>query len=86
MEENFVEEIENQTRTGFYVTKIPKGVFKEFKKLCKEDFGDIYWVGISELLKIKRKYDEISTLFSELSKQIEELKNEKKKPSFTTFG
>jgi hypothetical protein len=55
--EEFIEEIDNRIRTGFYVTNIPKGVLKEFKVLCKENYGDIYWVGISELLKIKQKYD-----------------------------
>ena len=86
MTEDFVEEIENQTKTGFYVTNIPKGILKQFKKLCKENYGDIYWVGISELLKIKNKYDEISTLFSTLSKQIEELKSIKSKGGYKTFG
>jgi len=80
----FINEIENQTRTGFYVTNIPKGILKEFKKLCKENYGDIYWVGISELLKIKNKYDEISTILSSLQKQIDELKINKSK--LKTFG
>ncbi|HUU86741.1 MAG TPA: hypothetical protein VMX17_03215 [Candidatus Glassbacteria bacterium] len=84
MEPEFVEEIEDQTRTGFYVTNIPRGILKEFKKLCKENYGDIYWVGISELLKIKKKYDEISTIISSLQKQIDELKNKKKE--IKTFG
>ena len=87
MTENFVEEIENQTRTGFYVTNIPRGILKQFKKLCKENYGDIYWVGISELLKIKNKYDEISTLFSSLQNQLEELKQSiKSKQEVKTFG
>ena len=84
MTKDIIEGIEDQIKTGFYVTNIPRGIFKEFKKLCKENYGDIYWVGISELLKIKEKYDEISTQFSILSKQIEELKNEKK--GLRTFG
>jgi len=84
LEPEFVEEIEDQTRTGFYVTNIPRGILKEFKKLCKENYGDIYWVGISELLKIKKKYDEISTIISSLQKQIDELKNKKKE--IKTFG
>ena len=84
MKPEFINEIENQTRTGFYVTNIPKGILKEFKKLCKENYGDIYWVGISELLKIKNKYDEISTILSSLQKQIDELKINKSK--LKTFG
>lgn len=82
----FIEEIENSIRTGFYVTNIPKGILKEFKKLCKENYGDIYWVGISELLKIKQKYDEISSMFLSLQKQIEELKSIKSNKEVKTFG
>lgn len=84
MEPEFVEKIEDKTLTGFYVTSIPRGILKDFKKLCKENYGDIYWVGISELLKIKIKYDEISAIFLSLQKQIDELKNSKNK--FRTFG
>ena len=78
----FVKEIEKQTRTGFYVTNIPKGILKEFKKLCKENYGDIYWVGISELLKIKKKHDEVLTLIYSLQKQIDDLKNKRKVITF----
>ena len=81
----FAEEIDNQIRTGFSVTNIPKGILKEFKKICKENYGDIYWVGISELLKIKQKYDEMSTVFSSLQKQIDELKSKSTK-LIRTFG
>lgn len=73
-ETEFVEEIENQTKTGFYITNIPKGIFKKFKKLCKENYGDVYWVGISELLNIKEKYDDMSTQLSNLQKDMSELK------------
>ena len=83
--DEFIEVIEDQIKTGFYVTKIPKGIFKEFKKLCKENYGDIYWVGISELLKIKKRYDEMSAIFSSLQKQIDELKNQNHK-KIKTFG
>lgn len=86
METEFVEEIENQTRTGFCITNIPKGVFKEFKNLCKENYGDIYWVGISELLKIKAKYEEISTILSSMQKQLDELKSAKLNKEIKTLG
>jgi hypothetical protein len=89
MENEFIEEIENQTRTGFYVTNIPRGILKEFKKLCKGNYGDIYWVGISELLKIKIKYDEMSTILFSLQKQIDDLNKkleEKNVKTIKTFG
>ncbi len=72
-ENEFTEEIDNKILTGFYVTNIPRGILREFKKLCKANYGDIYWVGISELLQIKKKYDEVSTIFSSLQKQIDDL-------------
>jgi len=78
----FVKGIEDQTKTGFYVTNIPKGILKEFKKLCKENYGDIYWVGISELLKIKKKYEEISILISSLQKQIDDLNKNREVRTF----
>jgi hypothetical protein len=68
-----IDEIEDQIRTGFSVTNIPKGILKKFKHMCKEEFGDIYWVGISELLKIKQRYEEMSILLSSLQKQIDNL-------------
>lgn len=89
MTNEFVEEIENQTKTGFYVTNIPRGILKEFKKLCKNDYGDIYWVGISELLKIKKKYDEMSIILSFLQKQIDDLNKKlevKNVKTIKTFG
>ena len=60
------------------MTKIPVGILKEFKELCRQNYGDIYWVGISELLKIKNKHEEILTLFSSLQNQIDYLKSKLK--------
>lgn len=87
--EEFIEAIENERNTNFKVTRIPVKTLKEFKDLCRANYGDIYWVGISELLKIKKQYDELLTIFSSLQIQIDDLKNklneqEKKKPR--TFG
>lgn len=87
---DFIEEIENERNTNFKVTRIPVGILKEFKKLCKENYGDIYWVGISELLKIRKKYFEVLSLFSSLQNQIDTLKNKLKeqeeKKQLKTFG
>jgi hypothetical protein len=87
MEPEFTEEIDDQILTGFYVTNIPRGIFREFKKLCKADYGDIYWVGISELLKIKKKYEELSALIFSMQKQIDELKSKSPEVKLgKTFG
>jgi hypothetical protein len=91
MTEEFIEQIENERSTNFKVTKIPVKILREFKDLCKENYGDIYWVGISELLRIKKQHDEILTLLSSLRLEIDDLKSkinkrqeEKKEP--ITFG
>jgi len=79
-------EPEDLMNTNFKVTRIPIGILKQFKKLCKERYGDIYWVGISELLKIQEQYEQILTLFSSLQLQIDELKKAGDKKKLKTFG
>jgi hypothetical protein len=89
-EKSLAEQVEEIRRTNFKVTKIPVYVLREFKKLCKEEYGDVYWVGISELLKYKKKYEEISTLIFHLQKQIDDiqkkLNGKEEKQSLKTFG
>lgn len=55
----FIEEIEDSRNTNFKVTKIPVRDLKEFKKLCKEEYGNIYFVGIIQLMKIKKQYEQL---------------------------
>ena len=55
----FIEEIQDQRNTNFKVTKIPVRDLKEFKKLCKEEYGNIYFVGIIQLMKIKKQYEQL---------------------------
>ena len=88
---DFVEEIEDRRNTNFKVTKIPVRELKKFKKLCKEEFGNVYFIGIIQLMKIKEHYEEIIPLFNslkinidDLQKQIDDLKGKKIKPK--TFG
>ena len=68
---DFVDEIENLKRTTFSVTNIPVGNLKEFKELCKEEYGNVYYVGIIQLMKTKKLYEQIVPLLSSL---IQELK------------
>jgi len=70
-----IEKIQEQRNTNFKVTKIPVWALREFKKLCKEEYGDIYYVGIIQLMKIKKQYEE---LLSGLGK--------KQVPLIKTFG
>ncbi len=59
MEEEFVEKIQEQRNTNFKVTRIPVWALKKFKKMCKEEYGDIYFVGIIQLMKIKEQYEQL---------------------------
>jgi len=77
--EDFVEEIQNKRTTNFKVTKIPVGELKKFKKLCKEEYGDIYFVAIIQLMKIKEKYEQLLNLFEKTDKSVS-------KSKLNTFG
>ena len=81
--EDTIEEIKEKTLTSFKVSAIPVKVLKEFKEYSEEECGNIYWVGISQLLQIKKKYDEIHSLFHALQKQIDSLSEKNK--SIKTF-
>ncbi len=70
-----IEKIQEQRNTNFKVTKIPVWALREFKKLCKEEYGDIYFVGIIQLMKIKEQYEQLLAGF----------KNSNSKP-IKTFG
>jgi len=84
---DFVEEIKDLRTTNFKVTKIPVWALKKFKKLCKEQFGDVYFVGIIQLMKTyeeKSLFNSLSKQIINLQKQIDDLKEKKNKSK--TFG
>ena len=83
---DFEEEIKNRRRTNFKVTNIPVWALKEFKALCEEEYGDVYFVGIIQLMKVKKHYEEMISHFDSLQKQIDELKSIKSKVKLNTFG
>jgi hypothetical protein len=80
MTEEFIKEINElvSKNTNFKVNRIPVSVLDEFKFFCKEECGDVYWVGIKQLLKTKRDFENILPLLSSLNKEIEEIKNQLK--------
>ena len=84
--EKFVDEINKRTRTSFKVTNIPVGLLKEFKSFCKEECGDVYWVGIHNLMKTKKQYEELLTLFHYLKTEIDSLKTQKDAKEVKTFS
>ena len=91
--DEFVNDIREKRTTNFSVTRIPVWALKEFKKLCKEQYGDIYYLGIIQLMKTKKIYEEIIPPFhslqkttENLQKQIDELKNPEQHKEIKTFG
>lgn len=56
---DLIEEIDKRRTTNFKVTKIPVWALKKFKKLCKDEYGDIYFVGLIQLMKIKEHYEKL---------------------------
>lgn len=79
MTEDF-QKIAEKTNTNFKVTKIPVRTLKEFKSFCKEECGDVYWVGIYQLMKLKKQYEDILPLFNLLQTEINEIKTQLNKP------
>lgn len=80
--EDTIKEIKEKTLTSFKVSAIPVKVLKKFKEYCEEECGNIYWVGISQLLQMKKKHDEILSLFYALQKQIDSLSEKNKLKTF----
>lgn len=66
--EEFIEKIQDQRNTNFKVTRIPVWALRKFKKLCKEEYGDIYYVGIIQLMKIKEQYEQLLAGFNHSKK------------------
>ena len=73
-----IEKIQEQRNTNFKVTKIPVWALQKFKKLCKKEYGDIYFVGIIQLMKIKEQYEQLLAGLKESnSKPIKTFGNDK---------
>ncbi len=60
--------------TKFKVSGIQIMTLKKFKKYCKEECGNIYSVGITQLLIMKDRYEALIPIFSRIQKDYEELK------------
>ena len=77
----FVEEIDNKIKTTFKVSGIPIGTLKEFKEYCEEECGNVYAVGIRQLLNTRYMYLNLIPLLSQMTQDIQELKTtEKEEP------
>lgn len=88
MVNEFVEEIENRRKTSFTISSITVKDLKEFKEYCKEECGDIYHVGIVQLLKTKKQFEQFLSLFHALQLQIDQLQEKTNNPKkeIKTFG
>lgn len=71
--ENFVNEIEDRITTNFKITKIPVGYLKQFKLFCKEECGDMYAVGLVQLLKTKQQYENLIPLLTHIIDRLDKL-------------
>jgi len=69
------DEIKELMKTNFKVTQIQVKDLKKFKKYCKEECGNVYSVGIIQLLKTKEKYEDLIHVLSHIQKDYEDLKN-----------
>jgi hypothetical protein len=82
-----LDEINKLRKTSFTVSSIAVADLKRFKEFCREECGDIYAVGIVQLLKYKEKNEQLLTLLSSLQTQIDEIKKQLNKPKeIKTFG
>lgn len=88
--EDFVKDIREKRTTNFSVTKIPVWALKKFKTLCKEEYGDIYYLGIIQLMKTKETYESLIPLFHSLQNDIDDLQQQiddtKEVKEIKTFG
>ena len=88
--ESVREEMNERTTRNFKATNVPLPVLKEFKTFCKEECGDVYAVGLQQLLKTKKLYENIIPLLSSIISELNELKNQINNPTtireVKTFG
>jgi tRNA(Ser,Leu) C12 N-acetylase TAN1 len=80
-----IKEIEERTCRNFKMTNVPVPVLREFKDYCKNECGDSYSVGLIQLLKRKKEYEQIIPLLSSILNELNELKKQKLKGAFKTF-
>lgn len=84
--ETVKEEVEERTKRNFSMTSVPVPVIKDFKNFCKEECGDVYAVGLQQLLKTKQLYDNIIPLLSSILQELNQLKSQSTRKEVKTFG
>lgn len=85
--EEVKEEIEERTKRHLGISSVPLPVIKDFKKFCEEECGDVYAVGLQQLLKTKQLYENIIPLLSSILQELNQLRNiQTGKREVKTFG
>jgi len=80
--------IDNKMRRNFKMTMVPVDLLKDFKVFCREECGDIYSVGLFQLMKTKKMYENMLPLLSNVLEEVAELKSKLQPQSSKrrTFG
>lgn len=85
----FVEKIEDQTKRNFSMNSVPVWAIKEFKQFCQQDCGDVYSVGLIQLLRYKEQWEQIAPLLSSIFNQLNQIKDAqqpKRRQELKTFA
>lgn len=69
------EELEERTTRNFTMSNVPVPTLKEFKLFCKEECGDVYAVGLFQLMKTKKLYENMMPLLANVLQELNEIKS-----------
>ena len=83
--ETVKENLEERTKRNISMTSVPIPVIKDFKHFCKEECGDVYAVGLQQLLKTKKLYENIIPLLSSILQELNQIKAQKVGPLIIHF-
>jgi hypothetical protein len=69
MIEEIKTELDEHTKRNLVINSVPVSVIKLFKDFCKQECGDVYAVGLYQLLLAKKRYDDLIPLLSNILKE-----------------
>jgi hypothetical protein len=83
-------ELKDRTTRNFKLSNVPVSTVEQFSIFCKEECGDVYAVGLQQLLKTKTMYENLLPLLSIIIQDLNEIKskinNQKNTREVKTFG
>lgn len=71
------QELQNHEKRNLVINSVPISVIKKFKEYCEVECGNVYSVGIYQLLKIKENYEQIVPLLINILDELNTLKKQK---------